>query len=89
MQHCQCSRFAMGHSILHPPRNENKGYAKFGSWVGVCVGGGGGGAIRCIMGDVQMKNGTLSSLVALRHVLHPQIRWRRLCDEPNERLRGK
>ena len=56
---------------------------------GMCGRGGGGGQIRCIMGDVQMGNGTLSSLVALRHVLHPQIRWRRLCDEPKERLRGK
>lgn len=36
-----------------------------------------------------MGNGTLSSLVALRHVLHPQIRWGGLCDEPKERQRGK
>ena len=47
---------------------KNKGYAKFGSGLG---------QIKCIMGDVQRGNGTLSSLVALRHVLHPQIRWGR------------
>ena len=59
---------------------KNKGYAKFGSGVG---------QIKCIMGDVQRGNGTLSSLVALRHVLHPQIRWGRFCGEPKDRLRGK
>ena len=47
---------------------------------------GGGGSVR---GDVQVANGTGSSLVALRHVLLSQIRWRRLCDEPKERHRGK
>lgn len=37
------------------------------------------------VGDVQVANGTWSSLVTLRHVLLPQIN---ACDEPKERLLG-
>ena len=50
---------------------KNKGYAKFGSGVRGEVGGGGGANIvhygRCANGEWN-----LSSLVALRHVLHPK-----------------
>ena len=45
------------------------------------VGEGGGGG----RGDVQVANGTWSSLVTLRHVLLPQIN---ACDEPKQRPLG-
>ena len=46
----------------YPGEIINKGHIKrFFSWVG---GGGGGGGTACIMGDVQMANRELNSLIS-------------------------